>query len=162
MKKKWACTGCDYSSDKKNHNQLHLVTHSKVKPHKCDTCGKYFTQKSNLTTHIKSVHTKESKVVCEICDKVFSKRYSLLKHIKSVHDKIRSIVCTQCDKTFSENGDLTKHMRTHTKEKPYECLFCDKFFATTSIRSSHKIRIHTKNFLMFVIFVKDDFSTISN
>ena len=38
-------------------------------------------------------------------------------------------------------------MRTHTKEKPFECLFCDKTFATAATRSQHEIRIHTKKFV---------------
>ena len=40
----------------KVHYQDHIVTYSKDKAHKCDTCGKTFTQKGNLTNHIKSVH----------------------------------------------------------------------------------------------------------
>ena len=146
VKKKWACTECDYSCDWRNDYKRHLVTHSKVKAHKCDTCGKCFTRKGNLTRHIKSVHTKESQYECEVCEKVFTQRGTLLTHIKIVHDKIRSFVCTQCDKTFTYKSDLTKHMRIHTKEKPYQCLFCYKTFRCTSNRLTHEIRIHTKQF----------------
>ena len=70
MKKKWACTECDCSSDRKSLYQSFLVKHSKVKAHKCDNCGKCFTLKSILSTHIKSVQTKKSEVECEVCGKV--------------------------------------------------------------------------------------------
>ena len=68
VKNKSACTKCDYSFYWKSQYQRHIVIHSKVKAHKCDTCGKYFTRKGSLTSHIKSVHTKESKYECEGCD----------------------------------------------------------------------------------------------
>ena len=48
-------------------------------------------------------------------------------------------------------------MRTHTKEKPYQCLFCDKTFGGTSSRSSHEIRIHTKDFPHICEFCKKGF-----
>ena len=77
MKKKWACTDCDYSTDFKR-DQRHLVTHSKVKAYKCDACGKGFTRNGDLTRHTKSVHTKESQHECEVCKKVFIQRPHLL------------------------------------------------------------------------------------
>ena len=145
-KKKFACTECEYSCDHKGDYQKHLVSHTKVKAHKCDTCDKSFTLKSSLTNHIKTVHTKESKHECQICKKVFTEAGSLRRHVKSVHDKIRSYVCTECDKTFTQSGHLKTHMRTHTKEKPYQCTFCDKTFTTATGRLTHQIRIHTKNY----------------
>ena len=43
IKKKWAFTECDYSSDFKRNYLRQLVTHSKVKAHNSDTCGNCFT-----------------------------------------------------------------------------------------------------------------------
>ena len=114
VKKKWACTECDYSSDRKSDYKNHLITHSNIKGHKCDTGDKCFTTKSSLNRHIKSVHTKEYKVDCEVCDKVFTRTSGLLKHIKTVRYKIRCFACTECGKTFAQNCVLTNHMRTHT------------------------------------------------
>ena len=59
LQKKWACTECDYSTNLIYVYRRHLVTLSKVKAYKCDTCGKFFTQKRSITSHIKSVQTKE-------------------------------------------------------------------------------------------------------
>ena len=73
VKRKLECTECDYSCDFNSDYQRHFLKHSKVKAHKCDTCGKCFTQKCNLTRHIKSVHTKELQVKCKICENFFVK-----------------------------------------------------------------------------------------
>ena len=90
MKKKFASTEFDYSTDAKTDFKRHCVTHTGVKAHKCDTCANCFTQKSSLIKHIKSNHTKESKYECEVCEKVFTRRGNLLEHVKVVHKKIKS------------------------------------------------------------------------
>ena len=38
---------------------------------KCKYCGKAFTQKSNLTTHIRGVHESDRTIKCELCDMYF-------------------------------------------------------------------------------------------
>ena len=119
MKKKFACTKCDYSTDKRPDFKRHCVTHTGVKAYKCDTCGKCSSTKGNLTKHIKSVHTLEKEYKCNVCEKVSHHRHVLLQHVKTVHDKIRSFVCNECDKTFSQCRDLKIHMRTHTNETPF-------------------------------------------
>ena len=58
VKKKFACTDCDYSTDLKSVFKRHSVTHTGVKAHKCDTGGNCFTLKSGLTRHIKSITLK--------------------------------------------------------------------------------------------------------
>ena len=37
-------------------------------------------------------------------------------------------------------------MRTTKKEKPYQCLFCDKAVESSSDRPRHEIANHTKSF----------------
>ena len=64
--------------------------------------------------------------VCDVCEKVFSRRGDLLKHVKADHDKIKPFVCNECERKFSESGTLKRHMRTHTKEKPFQCSLCNK------------------------------------
>ena len=66
VKKKFACTTGNYSTDNRTYFKGHCVTHIRVKAYKCDTCGKYYSTKSNLTQHIKSVHIKMNEYKCDV------------------------------------------------------------------------------------------------
>ena len=57
-----------------------MLIHTVDKPHKCDACGKLFSDKSNLTKHILA-HTGDKPHSCGVCGKLFTLKASLTRQI---------------------------------------------------------------------------------
>ena len=45
------------------------------------------------------------------------------------HTKEKTYQCIQCDKSFLHDCDLLQHKKTHIGEKPYQCSQCNKSFS---------------------------------
>ena len=71
-----------------------------------------------------------------MCEKVFQSPSHLARHMRT-HTKEKPYECDVCEKRFSESGNLTKHMRIHTNEKPYECDVCEKRFSQSGNLKKH-------------------------
>ena len=55
--------------------------------HKCNFCGKYFTQSDYLKIHIRTIHEEQRNFKCDSCGKFFTQSGALKEHIKTVQDK---------------------------------------------------------------------------
>jgi uncharacterized Zn-finger protein len=51
--------------------------------------------------------------------------------------KSKKIFCSYCQKGFNKVFDLTQHTRSHTGEKPYQCVICGRGFAQKSNVKKH-------------------------
>ena len=58
---------------------------------------------------------------------------------KGSEDKSKSkkLFCSYCQKGFNKVFDLTQHTRSHTGEKPYQCVICGRGFAQKSNVKKH-------------------------
>ncbi|XP_057607310.1 zinc finger protein 112-like [Chionomys nivalis] len=112
----------------------------KPKPHKCNTCGKCFSDRWVLTIH-QRVHTGEKPYQCKECGKCFSQSAYLHSH-RRVHTGEKPYKCEECGKVLSRNSYLQGHQKVHTGEKPYKCEECGKGFSRSSHLQGHQ-RVHT-------------------
>lgn len=71
----------------------HLATHTGIKNHHCDICGKSFTRNRDMVAHKKKLHLMNERAAnevykCRECHKVFATALSLNTHYHRIHTNI--------------------------------------------------------------------------
>ncbi|XP_023364901.1 zinc finger protein 85-like [Otolemur garnettii] len=140
--KPWKCQECGKAFNHYSTLSSHQRIHSGERPYKCQECGKAFTLSSSLTKH-QRIHSGEKPYKCQECGKAFNQYSTLYRH-QSIHSGEKPFKCQECEcgKAFTLSSSLTKHQRIHSEEKPYKCQQCGKAFNNNSDLTTHK-RIHS-------------------
>ncbi|EFX72548.1 hypothetical protein DAPPUDRAFT_308202 [Daphnia pulex] len=120
----------------------HLKSHSGVKSHLCELCGRSFVFKSSLNSHIRINHNGEAKpFMCTICGHTCSRKQLLDDH-ERIHTNERPFECSICDKRFRTKSTLATHRRTHSDVKPFSCKICAKSYTQSTSLKKHFRRHH--------------------
>ncbi|KAK3884164.1 hypothetical protein Pcinc_011564 [Petrolisthes cinctipes] len=151
----------DDFSQEVQHEVIIGDTGDENKSNSCPHCGKEFSSKVVLATHIETHGISSESLKCDVCGKTFLSNDSLIKH-KALHKKghkiyvgskrakvqafevtnVKQFNCRQCHKVFTTKSKAEDHERTHTGEKPFECDICGTCFRQKSNLSSHKRVTH--------------------
>ncbi|XP_055542373.1 oocyte zinc finger protein XlCOF6-like [Wyeomyia smithii] len=107
----------------------------------CSQCDKCFFTAGGLKNHEK-LHNNKRSYVCNQCGRSFLRKGVLKEHVNTVHSDVRLFKCTLCPKSFSSKNVFLSHRLTHTKEKPFQCRYCEKRYRKTSDRTLHENQIH--------------------
>ena len=165
------CIKCEYTTRSTKYLNDHMTKKHGDKVFQCPQCPKKYSNKGQLTAHIKT-HT--NRYFCDQCGKELSSSRSLATHIKIVHEGkkrkpaekkqcphcpmmlgdgfeshvnrhkgVLPYICSICGKAFPGKMNLMCHEKTH-EDKLYRCDECGRELSSQSHLLRHK-KIHKKN-----------------
>ncbi|KPJ06969.1 Zinc finger protein Xfin [Papilio machaon] len=117
-----------------------VETHTGEQPYVCMYCPRGFSQKHNLTIHLRT-HTGEKPFKCTVCSKKFSAQSNLQTHLK-IHTGQKDHQCSLCDKSFITSSELTRHMSKHKGVKDFKCDECEAAYVHSRDLKLHKMKKH--------------------
>uniref|UniRef100_A0A667ZCL8 C2H2-type domain-containing protein n=1 Tax=Myripristis murdjan TaxID=586833 RepID=A0A667ZCL8_9TELE len=110
----------------------------------CFLCGKYFARRVDMERHMKS-HSEDRPYKCAFCEKKFKHPYVLKRHQKEIYSQLSlegltdGKLCPICSRILPCTADITKHLRSHTEDRPFICVTCEKGFKYKDTLKKHQI-----------------------
>lgn len=127
----------------------HSHVHTRSKPHKCDVCGKGFSQQYFLSVHLLK-HWSVNRYTCLHCEQSFTTYMMAKKHfchcvktklgnnITGRAKALLSFTCDICKNTSFKLKDFNRHVKAHSRAKLHHCLMCGKLFSFRSEFNAHR------------------------
>ncbi|XP_029495536.1 zinc finger protein 431-like [Oncorhynchus nerka] len=148
------CCICKKLLPKSYSMQVHMRSHSDLRPHKCPHCGQMFKNINDMRKHIVKIVCKvlraeseeaqvhaltHSPLHCTECSRMFADPEKLDRH-KLVHKPLK---CTMCENSFNGVKPLKKHyLDVHKFSGPFLCTYCEKSYTDLAALLRHE-RTHT-------------------
>ena len=82
----------------------------------CNDCAATFSEKTNLTRHIKSKH-KNTNFKCKKCEFTTTRKDNLKTHIESKHYQ-NKVKCPECSAEFSRPDSMQRHKKEYHPKDP--------------------------------------------
>ncbi|XP_020711779.2 zinc finger protein 652-B-like isoform X2 [Athalia rosae] len=110
---------------------------------KCDTCNKSFKSSFQLLRHNRLKHAREDDVTsrnypCDLCPKRYADQNALARHRKT-HTNEKPFQCLECHKTFPSSTALRRHLTQHNPQsRRLPCIYCGRRFPDKTVLAKHE------------------------
>ncbi|XP_064795394.1 zinc finger protein 585A-like [Oncorhynchus masou masou] len=134
--------------------ERHLKSHSKARPFHCAICERSFKYKDSLKKHQEilghegiledfdlSVDHQQVEVNTESCSSPLTTKENdteLLIKAFTPAPTAKEHACTVCGKILDCASHLATHMRSHSEERPYQCVNCEQRFKYKQSLNQHQ------------------------
>ncbi|XP_071109328.1 uncharacterized protein [Haliotis cracherodii] len=139
-----SCNVCGKKFSEKRYLTTHLKRHTGIKKHKCDTCGWRFFEAHKLKFHLETHKRQEDRQLPYRCV-ICLRQYHNRQSWNdhmNTHTGAKPYKCNACPSTFAHRIGLHRHKLTHEKECPFKCPYCSRGFKVKANLNAH-ITMHT-------------------
>ncbi|XP_041833320.1 zinc finger protein 420-like isoform X2 [Melanotaenia boesemani] len=150
----------EMSKSVKDDDSVDPSTSETLENKNCYLCGKYFARQVDMERHMKS-HSEDRPYKCSFCEKKFKNPYVLKRHEKEIcksrdqkrpkrkeaplsnpqpppEVSVEGKICPICRRVLPCTADLAKHLRSHSEERPFICVTCEKGFKYKHTLKKHQ------------------------